>query len=260
MLYSTVAVEPRMCQAQQERIAIAATAASAYGTDVPSKNDINDTDNRSDSDKTNGFTCPSASGLTLVELLIVISIMAVLAALIAPALGEFVRRSAMQSLGYEFIGAMHTARAEAVNRNTCASICKSSNTSTPTPQCNTMDGDDDEPSNDKPEGYGPNDWQMGWIVFHNPNCTSIGSSDPASPGHIILVRQSGDKRYTLRSVNNKSSFTFGPQGGMSLGETGQLQLMDTLHSQNSLSSAIFVNVMGRTRIETNSNIHSTVKP
>jgi hypothetical protein len=91
---------------------------------------------------------------------------------------------------------------------------------------------------------------MGWIVFLNPSCSSVSNSDPASPGYIISVRQAGNKRYTLRSANNKTSFNFGPQGGMSLGETGQLRLADSQRSQDPMASTIYVDVMGRTRIET----------
>lgn len=231
MHYSTAAVEPRSNQALPERIAIAATAASTLGTDVPSPH------------KPFSPAHQALSGLSLTELLVTISLTAILAALTAPALGEFFRRSNMQSLSHDFIGAMHKARAEAVNRNTCASVCKSSSTSTAAPQCNASGAD----------GYGPDDWQMGWIVFLNPNCTTVSNSDPASPGYIISVRQASDKRYTLRSVNNKTSFSFGPQGGMSLGETGQLRLTDTERSQDPISSIIYVDVMGRTRIETNAS-------
>ena len=174
-------------------------------------------------------------GFTLIELLVVIAIAAILASMAAPSLTAFINRSAMQSVSNDFLNGMQRARAEAVNRNMCTTICKSANTNDAAPRCS-------------PAG---NDWHIGWLVFANPSCDrTITTANPANTGDIIVIRQPGDMRYTLVAGGGTppKSITFGPQGNIGLSAATTFSLQDSQNTANQLNRSICVDVMGRTRI------------
>ena len=174
-------------------------------------------------------------GFTLIELLVVIAIAAILASMAAPSLTAFINRSAMQSVSNDFLNGMQRARAEAVNRNMCTTICKSANTNDAAPRC-------------APAG---NDWHIGWLVFANPSCDrTITTANPANTGDIVIIRQPGDPRYTLVAggTTPPKSITFGPQGNIGLNLATTFTLRDSQNPANTLNRSICVDVMGRTRL------------
>jgi type IV fimbrial biogenesis protein FimT len=178
-------------------------------------------------------------GFTLIELLVVIAIAAVLASFAAPSIVQFARRSAMQSLSNDFIGGLQRARLEAVNRNTCATICKSINPEASEPKCTPGASG----------VYAGDDWHMGWIVYLNPTCDRIVTvSDPVDPGNIVSVRPAGDSRYTLVTSSSKKAFTFGPLGNIPLASAGRFSLQDSEDASNVMNRSICVDTMGRVRI------------
>lgn len=174
-------------------------------------------------------------GFTLIELLVVIAIAAILASLAAPSLNQFLSRSEMQSVSNDFLNAMQRARSEAVTRNTCVTVCKSSSTDNAAPRC-TPAGDD---------------WHIGWLVFTNAACDrNITTADPANAGDIVAIRQPGNARYTLVAGGGTppKSITFGPQGNIGLSAATTFSLQDSQNSANTLNRSICVDIMGRTRL------------
>ena len=172
-------------------------------------------------------------GFTLIELLVVIAIAAILASLATPSLISFINRSAMQSVSNDFLGAMQRARAEAVKRNMCTTICKSASTGNAAPRC-TPAGDD---------------WHIGWLVYLNSTCDrDITTADPANAGDIIIIRQPGNTRYTLVTSSSTKSITFGPQGNIGLAAATTFSLQDSQNVSNAMNRSICIDVMGRTRI------------
>jgi len=171
--------------------------------------------------------------MTLIELLMVIAIAGILAGLAAPSMMRFVQKSAMQSLSNDFISDIQRTRVEAVNRNSCATICKSANTEAAAPRCATA-GDD---------------WHLGWIVYLNPSCDrTVTVADPAVAGDIIFIRQPGDPRYTLVTGDGTDALTFGPKGTLPLASTGTFTLQDSQDNSSPLARSICIDVMGRARI------------
>lgn len=95
-------------------------------------------------------------GLTLVELLIVISMMAVLLTIAIPAYSTMLVRQRLTSQANIFLAALHLARSEAIKRNSRVVVCKSS-TGT--------------------ECAAGGSWQQGWIVFDDANNNASLDSD-----------------------------------------------------------------------------------
>lgn len=83
-------------------------------------------------------------GFNLLELLVVLAIAGVLAALAGPAMGTFIQSNRLTAATNDFIGALNLARSEALRRGTNAGVCKSDNGSSCT---NT------------------GTWSSGWLVF-----------------------------------------------------------------------------------------------
>ena len=88
-----------------------------------------------------------ALGFSLVELMVVVSIMAILALVGIPSYQDTVRRNALDSQQLDLISALNQARQEAVTRNTKVTICRSTDQTS----CAAVTGD----------------WGVGWITFIN---------------------------------------------------------------------------------------------
>ena len=96
-------------------------------------------------------------GLSLVELVGTISIIAVINVLAAPTLTETMRRNQLQSEADRMLTALYLARSEAVKRNQPVSVCRSANGSSCT-----------------------GGWEDGWIVFSNAdgdNAVDVGTDE-----------------------------------------------------------------------------------
>ncbi|MCW7539178.1 GspH/FimT family pseudopilin [Aquabacterium sp. A7-Y] len=137
-------------------------------------------------------------GFTLIELMVTIALVAILAVLAAPALQSFVERSRVTAISNDFVLGLQRARLEAVTRNSCVSMCMTSNASEMTPTCN-------------PAGT---DWRDGWIVFMNPTCDTVDATMPLA-GNVVLIRESAGSDYTLTEDGGgtpTSSVTFNGRG------------------------------------------------
>lgn len=96
-------------------------------------------------------------GFTLIELMLTISVLAVLLGLAVPSFLDTVRNNRTISQNNEFIGALNYARSEALKRSDAVSICAS---------------DDQETCS------GDTDWTTGWIVFADLDGNGDMDGDP----------------------------------------------------------------------------------
>ena len=126
----------------------------------------------------------SPSGFTLIELMLTLTVAAVLMMIAAPSFREFLQNSRMSAQVNLFISDLNIARSEAVKRRARVTMCKSSTLTS----CTTSGG-----------------WEQGWIVFMDADGDgTVGSSD------IVLRTQGpvgGD--LTIRgnsNVQNRVSF------------------------------------------------------
>ena len=173
------------------------------------------------------------AGFTLIELVVTLAVAAVLASLAAPSVRDFIVRSSMTNLGNEFSASILKARNEAVNRNTCVTMCMSSNASAASPSCTTSG----------------TDWQVGWIVFLNPSCDA-GLNKPAEDINMLIARPGGESSYALQTQNNRKKLNFNSRGAPGLGGAGEFDLIYESIS-NPLTEKYGLNIcldsLGRTR-------------
>lgn len=112
------------------------------------------------------------SGFTLLELMVVVTIAAVILGLGIPNLTQFIRNNRMTSAANDMLAAIHTARTEAVKRRAFITLCFTANPNDPAPTC--ANGG------------------RGWIVFvddANPAATDANDANYAvDGGETVLLR------------------------------------------------------------------------
>ena len=172
-------------------------------------------------------------GFTLIEMMVAVTIVAILAAMAAPSLRELMVRNQFSSVGNEFSGSVMRARNEAINRNSCVTMCMSASVDDAEPSCATTG----------------QDWQAGWIVFLNPKCTTtLNKADAADD--MIMARRPAGASYQLNAQANVRKFTFDSQGRPDTLNTKQFNLVYE-SAANSLTtkygSNICIDGMGRVR-------------
>lgn len=90
----------------------------------------------------------SKRGFTLIELMVTISVLAIVLAIAVPSFQDMVRRNRLTSETNNLVSALAIARSEAIKRGSVVTVCKTSNPDTASPTCAT----------------GAN-WVDGWVVF-----------------------------------------------------------------------------------------------
>ncbi|ASJ72403.1 GspH/FimT family pseudopilin [Granulosicoccus antarcticus] len=136
-----------------------------------------------------------ARGFTLMELLITVSVAAILMATAAPGFQSLIQQSKQESRVNELTGALYYARSEAIKRSSRISVCaRSSNTS-----CGT-------------------NWDKGWIVFIDNGATPGVIDTSESVLKVASSLPSGFRVKNTAIVQGASEATqrsyvrFGPRG------------------------------------------------
>lgn len=163
-------------------------------------------------------------GFTLIELLATLAIMAILAGLAAPGLGNLVAKSRSRAAVTELHTALNFTRHSAIVRNSYVVLCKSADGQ----HCN----------------HSLPDWNSGWLVFDNLNRDSAVQVNAGEP--VLRVR--GPVDGAARIISNRHNFTFRPLGIRSVNGTF---LYCSESGKN--DRALIVNVMGRVRMATHPN-------
>jgi type IV fimbrial biogenesis protein FimT len=125
-----------------------------------------------------GVSMP-ARGFTLVELLVVLTIGAILVAMSIPSFTWLIANTRASNGANTMVAAFELARSEAIRRNTVVSVCRTldPNAAEPAVACSNVAGG----------GYALDDWASGWVMFEKRGLLGAGTYENGVD--FILQRQ-----------------------------------------------------------------------
>jgi type IV fimbrial biogenesis protein FimT len=169
------------------------------------------------------------SGFTLIEALVVLSIIAVLLSLAAPSFKSMIQSNNMTSTVNGFLADMRFARSEAIRRGGNVVICRSDSPEAANPICSTnlLIG-----------------WESGWIIFHDLDGNgSKASTDPLlrAQGPISVVN-------TITESGTATKFTFAATGRLTSSSLISMRFGNSPTYSSEAQRVVCVSVGGRARI------------
>jgi type IV fimbrial biogenesis protein FimT len=147
--------------------------------------------------KTPRYTCHRRSrGLTLVELMVGVSILAVVLAVAAPSYRQFGRSTRVVTQASELHGALTYARSESLRRGVRVAVCRSADPQAASPACTTSGS-----------------WATGWLVFVD-NVQVNGNAAGVVDGDDTVLRASDPATgSTIATTGNLGAWlAYSPQG------------------------------------------------
>jgi prepilin-type N-terminal cleavage/methylation domain-containing protein len=146
----------------------------------------------------------SQFGVTMIELLFVVTIAGILAMVAAPSFAEFINNTRQNSAFSQLTSDLNRARNEAIKRNSWVVICARDSTGT---DCSTT---------------GTN-WQNGWLVCYDKDKDGSCDTDAlASNPNPIVIRQALNANLTL--IGSAILVRFNPNGTQGTGGAATLTL------------------------------------
>lgn len=140
-------------------------------------------------------TCNLQSGVTLLELMIVLSIAAILAALAAPSFNNMLNSTRQSSASLQLISDLNHARSEAIKRNNHVLVCITDGVAMPNTNC---------------LGGANTNWNAGWIVCADADNDGSCDAATASQPSPIDIRPALSSKLTL--TGSGSRINFSPNG------------------------------------------------
>lgn len=167
---------------------------------------------------------PSNRGLTLIEMLVVISLIAILGALATPSLTGLLNRSRIAGEINRLVGDLQFARSEAIKRGQPVTVCASSDGTT----CDTTL------------------WHSGWIVFSDP----VASAAVPDPEAVLRVRRAWESSDTFVATPAVAAFTYGRDGfSMGLPAASVMLQLRATPPDNFSTRCVSINRVGRQTVK-----------
>ncbi len=172
--------------------------------------------------------------------MVTVAVVAILAAVAVPGMQAFLAKSGMNAVKDDFAIALQRARLDAINRNTCVSICQLQSGTSNT--CETQLAQLGQ-------------WHNGWVVYTNDSCAEpTATSAVVAAANLIAVRQPGNPRYQLKDKSRTSPervVTYTPRGLLSTGPA-TFEVVDQTNGNSPYQREIAVNFQGRVSVEATS--------
>ena len=159
------------------------------------------------------------TGISFIEFMITLSIVAVLLSIAAPSMGSFVQENRITAISNSLVGHLQYARHEAVFRRSHVAVC---------------------PGDVEQGCTGHNRWDQGFIVFIDDN----RSGQPERDEDILRV-VAADERLLMHSAG-RTRVRFQPHGG-AFGTNLTIRVCDPSH--RATPRAVIVSNPGRVRVE-----------
>jgi len=172
-------------------------------------------------------------GLSLIELMTTLAVVAILAALAAPSIQTMLENNRIESVARQFVSSIYMARSEAAKTGFNASICPSNTTQT---ACGTT-------------------YANGWLVFRDFNANRSFDTTPdvdtdgdgTLDAEVLLFAHDNDNNdltvevFSDGAANTEQSFSYLPSGLNSLRNTSNPHIRISHASDNDLAAQIKLN-------------------
>jgi len=164
------------------------------------------------------------SGFTMLELMVVLSILAILLTQALPSPDGWMNDSRLRAGANDLVASMQISRAEAVGRNTAVTLCKANAGGT---ACVTSGG-----------------WHQGWMVFVDPDRDATVDAGE----EVLQVRESLKGKITLYGTSGVDDFiTFRASGQTSISSTQVMVFCDD-RGFGADAKGLVISILGRASV------------
>lgn len=160
-------------------------------------------------------------GFTLLELMVALTVAAILLTVAVPAFNNIIQSNAVTVARNSLIGALSFTRSEAVKQGRDVILCKSADGLS----CSTT-----------------GDWSQGWIVYARESGSTVISID-----NLLRVQTALDQPITITGNSHVANDIEYDAMGFAYGENGTLTIK---RADGSEAVAIIISNVGRVRVET----------